>query len=140
MSVIFVCGATEYDDPFAWQDEVAELDICENHVFFNPYEVSPDIDDPYGNPEQIMEPNLSFVEDSADGLLVSWQDNAFLAAAVMYMQKAYEKGIPIVIWYQGSRDTMQIPLSYMATSFHSDRETALRVLLAKLGDTDALTS
>lgn len=138
MSKIFVCGATKYDEPFAWQDSIQ--DDFPEHDFINPYEIGDDVDDPYDNPDEVMEPNISFVKNHADGLLVSWQDDAFLVGATVYMAYAFERGIPIVIWYQGNREKMQIPLSYMCTSFHNDRDTAIKVLLAKLGDKDVLTA
>lgn len=137
MSTILVCGATDYDDPFAWQDELSDSDDFEGHHFLNPYEIGDDVSNPYENPEKIMEPVVDVI-GAIDGLLVSWQDDAFLVGATVYMYEAFRQDIPIVLWYQGSRDKMQIPLSWMMDSYHNDRETAIRVLLAQTGDRDVL--
>jgi len=134
--VIMVCGATTYEDPFSWQDDVASE--YPDYEFVNPYEIGGDVADPYDNPEQIMEPVVAKIEQDVDGLLVSWQDDAFLAGAVVYMREAHRKGIPIVLWYQGDRDKMQIPLSWMMRSYHEDRATAIKVLLSLLGDNEVL--
>jgi len=132
-----VCGATTYDDPFSWQDEISEE--YPDYDWVNPYQIGDDVDDPYENPAEIMEPVVSKITEDVDALLVSWQDDAFLVGATVYMREAHRKGIPIVIWYQGSREKMQIPISWMMDSYHADRSTAIRVLLAKLGDTNVLT-
>ncbi|AGM11382.1 hypothetical protein M199_gp052 [Halogranum tailed virus 1] len=133
--MIMVCGATTYDDPFGWQEDVS--DEYPDYDFINPYQIGDDVDDPYDNPDEIMEPVVDKMKD-VDGLLVSWQDDAFLVGAVVYMYEAFKRDIPIVIWYQGKRDKMQIPLSWMMHSYHSDRDTAIRVLLARLGDKSVL--
>lgn len=140
MSKIFICGAvSDFDDPFAWQEEVAEIEEFQDHVFMNPYELSDDVEDPYDNPADVMEPAVAAVK-RCDGLLVRWEDDAFLAGAVVYMKVAFDNDIPVVIWYDGYRDKMQIPISWMMRSFHSDRDTAIRVLLALTGDTEVLTN
>lgn len=123
------------DDPFAWQDELIEK---HDHEFTNAYECNDFDGDPYDHPEEVMEPALREVRE-ADGLLVRWDDDAFLVGAVVYMKEAFDNDIPIVVWYDGYRDDMQIPLSYMMDSCHEDRQTAVKVLLALMGDSDAIT-
>jgi hypothetical protein len=139
MSKILICGAIDnFDNPFSWQGDLEEDKPFSRHEFVNPYEIGDDVEEPYENPEKIMEPVVEQVNNSVDGVLVSWEDDAFLVGAVVYMREAHRRGIPVVLWYQGSRDTMQIPISWMMRSYHQDRDTAIRVLLSLTGDTDAL--
>lgn len=139
MSKILICGAIDnFDNPFSWQGDLEEDEPFSRHEFVNPYDIGDDVEDPYANPEKIMEPVVEQVTDAVDGVLVSWEDDAFLVGAVVYMREAHRRGIPVVLWYQGSRDKMQIPISWMTRSYHQDRDTAIRVLLSLTGDTDAL--
>lgn len=139
MSKILICGAIDnFDNPFSWQGDLKDDEPFSRHEFVNPYEIGEDVENPYENPGKIMEPVVDQVNNSVDGVLVSWEDDALLLGAVVYMREAHRRDIPVVIWYQGDRDTLQIPLSWMMNSYHRDRDTAIRVLLGLLGDNDAL--
>lgn len=138
MVQVFICGAvSDFDDPFAWQDELLDGNKY-GHDYINAYDCHDFDGDPYEHPERVIEPALDAVRDS-DGLLVRWDDDAFLVGAVMYMKEAFDAGLPIVCWYDGYRDDHQIPVQYMIESSHEDRETAIKVLLSMAGDSNALT-
>jgi hypothetical protein len=140
MAKILICGAVDnFDTHFSWQGDLEEDEPFSRHEFINPYEIGEDVENPYENPAEIMEPIVAQVNDSVDGVLVSWEDDALLLGAVVYMREAHRRGIPVVMWYQDDRDSLQIPLSWMANSYHRDRDTAIRVLLTLTGDEDALT-
>lgn len=133
MARVLLCGAvSDYDNPFDWQEEVGgEYD---DHDFVNPYQIGDDYDDAYDHADEIMNGVVDELSD-VDGVLVRWEDDAFLVGAVVYMREMHRRGKPVVIWYDGVRDTMQIPLQWMMDSQHSDRDTAIRVLLGLCGDT-----
>jgi len=139
MSKILICGAIDnFDEPFSWQGDLESDEPFARHDFINPYEIGANVENPYQNPDKIMEPVIEEIQSSIDGIVVSWDDDAKLVGATVYMRDAHRLGIPITVWYQGDRDTMQIPVSWMCNSYHTDRDTALRVLLSLTGDTSAL--
>ena len=139
MSNILICGAIEgFNDPFPWQEDLEEHELLGVHHYTNPYHISEDVDNPYRNPDAVIQPVIDLIQDEIDGVLVHWRDNASLVGAVLYMREAHRAGKPITIWYDGKRKNMQIPLSWMMNSYHSDMETAARVLLALLGHKDVL--
>jgi hypothetical protein len=85
-----------------------------------------------------MKPTITALHNEVDGVIVSWEDDAALIGATVYMRDAYRLDIPITVWYQGNRDSLPIPVSWMIDSYHEDRDTSIRVLLGLLGHTDAL--
>lgn len=135
MVKIFVAGAvSDYDDPFAWQKNV----VSDDHTVTNAYQ-SHDFDgNVYKYPGKVMEPALSEVRE-ADVLLVRWEDDVFLPGAVTYMKEADDNDIPIVVWYEGTRDNLQIPVEWMAKTIRSDKTTAVRVAIALAGDESAIS-
>ena len=138
---IYLTGAvSDWDDPFAWQDELAESDFAEEHTFVNPYTLNDfDLGDEeiYDRPSEVVKPALEAVRE-ADGMLVHWDDDAFLVGSVIEMWTAYENDVPVVIWYDGYRDNLSPWLLYMTRGNWEDKEAALRILLAFCGDRDAL--
>jgi len=139
VSKILICGAVDsFDDPFSWQGDLEVDEPFSRHDFVNPYELGGDVESPYENPDLVMEPVVEELASNIDGVLVSWEDDANLVGATVYMRDAYCLGIPITVWYQGCRDVMQIPVSWMCDSYHTDRDTSIRVLLSLIGDDDAL--
>lgn len=131
MVQIYLTGAvSSYDDPFEWHDNLAESDDY-GHDFVNPYTLNSfDLGDEeiYERPHEIVEPALEAVEES-DGLLVRWDDDAFLVGTSMEIKHAYEHGIPVVIWYDGYRDNLSPWLLEMSRGNFEDKEKALQVLL-----------
>lgn len=138
---IYLTGAvSDWDDPFAWHDELAEDDEFDEHEFINPYTLNDfDLgdDEIYERPNEVVEPALQAVRDS-DGMLVRWDDDAFLVGTAMEMKEAYEHDIPIVVWYDGYRDNLSPWILYTTKGTWEEKDTALRVLLALCGDTEAI--
>lgn len=134
---IYLTGAvSNWDDPFAWHDELAESDEWDDHKFVNPYTLNDfDLGDEavYERPDEVVEPALEAVRDS-DGMLVHWDDDAFLVGTAIEMWTAYQAGIPIVVWYDGHRDNLSPWLLYMIRGNWEDKEKCMRVLLAFMGD------
>lgn len=137
---IYLTGAvSDFDDPFAWHDELMESEEWE-HDFINPYSLNDfelGDDEVYERPDEVVEPALDAVRES-DGMLVHWDDDAFLVGTSVEMWAAYEADIPIVIWYDGYRDNLSPWLQYMSRANWEDKEKCLRVLLAFCGDRSAL--
>lgn len=139
MAQIYLTGAvSDWDDPFAWHDELMEE--WPDHEFINPYELNNfELGDEeiYERPDEVTEPALSAVE-AADGMLVRWDDDAFLVGTVMEMKHAYEHDVPIVIWYNGWRDNLSPWLLDTSRSNHEELEKSLKVLLTFVeGGTDS---
>jgi len=138
---IYLTGAvSDFDDPFQWHDELQDSEEWGDHQFVNPYTLNNfELGDKkvYQYPDEIVEPALDEVADS-DGLLVHWDDDAFLVGTSIEMWTAYQKDVPIVIWYDGYRDNLSPWLLYMSRGNWSEKEKCLRVLLTFAGDKDAL--
>ncbi len=141
MAKIYLSGAvSNFDDPFEWHDELAESGEWDDHEFVNPYTLNDfELGDEavYEHPEEVVEPALEAVRES-DGLLVHWDDDAFLVGTAIEMWTAYQEGIPIVVWYDGYRDDLSPWILYMIRGDWEHKETCLRVLLGFIGETDAL--
>lgn len=141
MAQIYLTGAvSDWDEPFKWHDELQSSFKFRKHDFINPYEINNfDLGDEqiYDEPEKVVEPALDAVRES-DGLLVRWDDDAFLVGTAMEMKEAYDNDIPIVIWYDGWRDNLSPWLLHTSKANFEDREKALRVLITFTGDTSAL--
>jgi hypothetical protein len=131
MVQIYLTGAvSSFDDPFVWHDELAESDEY-GHDFVNPYTLNDfELGDQgiYKRPEMVVNPALEAVEQS-DGLLVHWDDDAFLVGSSMEIKHAYEHDVPVVIWYDGYRDNLSPWLLEMSRGDFEDKEKALQVLL-----------
>lgn len=138
---IYLTGAvSNWDDPFAWHDELEGSDEWDDHEFVNPYTLNDfeiGDDEVYERPNEVVEPALSAVKDS-DGLLVHWDDDAFLVGTAIEMWVAHQNDVPIVVWHDGYKDNLSPWLLYIIRGSWEDKETCLRVLLAFAGDTDAL--
>jgi len=132
MAKIYLTGAlSEWDEPFKWHDELDSADRWSSHEFVNPYTLNPfelGDEEVYESPEKVVEPALKEVED-CDGLLVRWDDSAFLTGTVMEVMEAYRNGVPAVIWYNGYKDNVSPWLQYHARASFGDKEKALQVLL-----------
>ena len=132
MARIYLTGAlSECKNPFEWQDSLQESDKWDGHDFLNPYnlnEFSLGSEEVYKNPEGIVEPALEEVAD-CDGLLVKWNDDAFLVGTVMELMEAYRHDVPAVIWYDGYKDNLSPWLSYHTRGSFEEKEKALQVLL-----------
>lgn len=135
MATIYLTGAvSDFDDPFQWHDELADSDEWD-HEFINPYTLNPyefGDDAVYENPEKIVEPALDAVAD-ADGMLVRWDDDAFLVGSVMEIKHAHEHDVPVVIWYDGYRDNLSPWLLHTSKGSFESKEKALKVLLGFSG-------
>jgi hypothetical protein len=132
MATIYLTGAvSNWSDPFAWHDELAESDKWSDHSFVNPYTLNPfELGDEeiYDRPDEAVEPALEAVRDS-DGMLVYWDDDAFLVGTSMEMKEAFDNDVPIVIWYDGWKDNLSPWLLYHSKGQFETKEKALRVLL-----------
>jgi len=141
MSKIYLTGAvSDFDDPFAWHDELAESDDYSEHTFVNPYTLNDfelGDDEVYERPHEVVEPALNAVQNS-DGVLVHWDDDAFLVGTAIEMWTAYQNDVPIVIWYDGYRDNLSPWLLYMSRGNWPEKDKCLRVLLTFAGDDNAL--
>lgn len=131
MAKIYLTGAiSSFDDPFEWHDELAESDEY-GHEFVNPYTLNDfglGDEEIYERPSEIVEPALNAVADS-DGLLVRWDDDAFLIGTSMEVKHAYEHDIPVIIWYDGYRDNLSPWLLEMSRGIFEEKEKSLQVLL-----------
>jgi hypothetical protein len=131
MVQIYLTGAvSSFDDPFVWHDELAESDEY-GHDFVNPYTLNDfELGDEaiYKRPEMVVNPALEAVEAS-DGMLVHWDDDAFLVGSSMEIKHAYEHDVPVVIWYDGYRDNLSPWLLEMSRGNFEHKEKALQVLL-----------
>lgn len=138
---IYLTGAvSDFDDPFKWHDELKDSEEWSDHEFVNPYTLNEfELGDEkvYQYPEKVVEPALSEVAES-DGVLVHWDDDAFLVGSVIELWTAYQNDIPIVIWYDGYRDNLSPWLLYMSRGDWPEKEKCLRVLLTFAGDEDAI--
>lgn len=137
MSEIYLTGAvTDFDDPFAWHDELAASDEYDSHDFVNPYTLNSfELGDAeiYERPEEVVEPALDKVEE-CDGMLVRWDDDAFLVGTSMEIKHAFEHSVPVVIWYDGYRDDLSPWLLHMSKGDFESKEKALNVLLGFVDD------
>ena len=139
MAKIYLTGAvSDWDDPFAWHDEL--MDEWPDHEFINPYTLNDfELGDEeiYERPEEVVEPALQAVEES-DGLLIRWDDDAFLVGSAMEMKHAHDHDIPIVIWYDGYRDNLSPWLLHTSRSNHETLDTCMKVMLSYIeGNTDS---
>lgn len=144
MATIYLTGAlSDYDDPFEWMDELQASQFADDNEFVNPYMLN-DLefgdDEVYRNPQKVVEPAVSCVRDEADALLLRWEDDVFLPGSTIEAWEAHENGVPVVIWYEGYRDDLQVWLNYVKSFRTEDRETAVRVALSKAGDDSAIGS
>lgn len=141
MADIYLTGAvTDFDNPFEWHDELAEDERWNDHNFINPYtlnEFELGDDAVYEYPEKVVEPALDAVEAS-DGLLVRWDDDAFLVGTAMEMLWAWYNDVPVVLWYDGWRDNLSPWLLHTTKGHFEDKEKALRVLLTFAGVKDVI--
>ena len=132
MAKIYLTGAlSDRQDPFAWQNELQESDEWDEHEFVNPYHLNEfelGSEEVYKSPEKIVEPALEEVAD-CDGLLVRWDENAFLVGTAMEIMESYRHDVPAVIWYGGYKDNLSPWLSYHTRGSFEDKEKALQVLL-----------
>jgi len=127
MKTIYLSGAiSSWEDPFEWHDQLMESDDWDGVNFINPYEINDfelGDDEIYDRPNEVVEPALSAVEDS-DGLLVRWDDDAFLVGTSMEMKHAFNHNVPVVIWYDGYKDNLSPWLLYHSRGillFHNSR-------------------
>lgn len=137
MGTIYLTGAvSDWDDPFRWHDELGE--DWPDHEFVNPYTLNDfelGDEEVYERPHEVVRPALQAVED-ADGLLVRWDDDAFLVGTAMEIKHAYEHDVPVVIWYDGWRDDLSPWLLEMSRGNVDGRDKALKVLLSFTDGTD----
>jgi len=137
MAQIYLTGAvSDWDDPFQWHDELQ--DEWSKQEFVNPYTLNDfelGDEEVYERPHEVVEPALDAVEN-ADGMLVRWDDDAFLVGTSMEMKHAFEHDVPIVIWYDGWRDNLSPWLLHTSRGNFESREKALKVLLSFVESTD----
>jgi hypothetical protein len=138
MAEIYVTGAvSDWDDPFQWHDELEE--DWNDQEFVNPYTLNDfelGDEEVYERPNEVVEPALDAVE-SVDGLLVRWDDDAFLVGTAMEMKHAFEHDVPVVIWYDGWRENLSPWLLYHSRGNFESRNKALKVLLSIVESTDS---
>jgi hypothetical protein len=142
MKTIYLTGAvSSWEDPFEWHDQLIGSDDWNNVNFINPYEINEfELGDDaiYEEPEKVVEPALDSVQES-DGLLVYWDDDAFLVGTAMEMKEAFDNDIPIVIWYDGWKDNLSPWLLHTTKGQFEQKEKALKVLLTFAGNKFAIT-
>lgn len=139
---VYLTGAvTDWDDPFAWHDSLAESDEWGEHDFINPYTLNEfELGDEgvYEHPDKVVNPALEEVAQ-ADGMLVHWDDDAFLVGTAMEMKHAFDNDVPIVVWYEGWKDNLSPWILHTTKGQFEDKEKALKVLLTFSGSTFAIT-
>lgn len=137
MAQIYLTGAvTDWNDPFEWHKSIRE--DWPDHEFINPYNLNDfelGDDEIYERPHEVVEPALEAVE-SADGLLVRWDDDAFLVGTSMEILWAWYHGVPVVIWYDGWRDNLSPWLLHTSRGNFEERDKTLKVLLSLVESTD----
>lgn len=142
MVQIYLTGAvSDWDDPFAWHDSIAESEQWSDHDFVNPYTLNEfELGDEaiYDSPERVVEPALEAVRES-DGMLVYWDDDAFLVGTAMEMKEAFDHDVPIVIWYDGWKDNLSPWILHTSKGQFEEKEKALKILLTFAGDKSAIT-
>ncbi len=142
MAQIYLTGAiSDFDDPFQWHDSLVESDKWSDHDFVNPYtlnEFELGDDRIYDSPEKVAEPALEAVRGS-DGMLVYWDDDAFLVGTAMEIKEAFDADVPIVLWYDGWKDNLSPWLLHTSKAQFEEKEKALKVLLTFAGETGAIT-
>lgn len=141
MVTIYLTGAvSDWDKPFKWHDELIEA--WPDHEFVNPYTLNDfELGDEeiYERPQEVVEPALDAVEE-VDGMIVRWDDDAFLVGSAMELKHAYEHDIPVVIWYDGYRDNLSPWLLQTSRSNHETIEKCMKVMLCYAGSgTDEFT-
>lgn len=138
MATIYLTGAvSDWDDPFQWHDDLQ--DEWPDQEFVNPYTLNDfelGDEEVYERPNEVVEPALDAVE-YADGMLVRWDDDAFLVGTAMEMKHAFEHDVPVVIWYDGWRDNLSPWLLYHSRGNFDGRDKALKVLLSFVESTDS---
>jgi hypothetical protein len=138
MAKIYLTGAvSDWDDPFAWHDEL--VDEWPNHEFVNPYTLNDfELGDEeiYERPHEVVEPALEAVED-CDGMLVRWDDDAFLVGSSMEMKHAFEHDLPIVVWYDGYRDNLSPWILHTTRGNFEDLDKSMKVMLSFVEGTDS---
>ena len=138
---IYLTGAvSDWDEPFAWHDELMDSNDWEDTEFVNPYTVNDfelGDDQIYEEPEKVVEPALDALVQS-DGVLVRWDDDAFLVGTSIEMRVAKEHDIPVVVWYDGWRDDLSPWIQYHTKGSFENKEKALKVLLTFTGTTFAI--
>lgn len=136
---IYLTGAvSDWDKPFRWHDELVEE--YPEYDFVNPYTLNDfelGDDEVYERPHEVVEPALDAVKES-DGLLVRWDDDAFLVGTAMEMLWASHYDVPVVLWYDGWRDNLSPWLLHFSKGSFEERDKALKVLLAFAGKTEAI--
>lgn len=141
MSTIYLTGAvSDWDEPFQWHDDVAEA--WSDYEFINPYELNDfEVGDEevYDRPHEVVEPALDAVENS-DGMLVRWDDDAFLVGTAMEIKHAYDHEVPVVIWYNGWRENLSPWLLNASLGVFEDRDKSFKVLASSIESTDAFNS
>lgn len=141
MSKIYLTGAiNDWENPFKWHDELMDSEKYSEHEFVNPYTLNNfelGDDEIYDRPMEVIDPALEEIE-TCDGVFVRWEDDAFLVGSAMEIKHAWEHDIPIVIWYEGYRDNLQLWLEGIAVSHFEDRDKALKSLLLLTGEENIL--
>lgn len=137
MADIYLTGAvSDWDDPFQWHDELVEE--WPEHDFINPYTLNDfelGSDEVYERPNEVVEPALDAVEE-ADGMIVRWDDDAFLVGSAMEMLWGWMHDVPIVIWYDGWRDNLSPWLLHTSRGNFEDLEKCVKVILSLAESTD----
>ena len=138
MTTIYLTGAisTESDNPFAWHEDIMDDERYAEQTFINPYDLNDfDLGDDgiYELPSEVVEPSLAAIED-IDGMLVRWNDDAFLIGTTMEILYARMQDVPVVIWYDGWKDNLSPWLLYTTRARFADRDRALEVLITFAGD------
>jgi len=128
---IYVTGAVDdYDDPHGPLIE----DLSEKYPavdWINPYDLNEfDMGDDgvYEEPEKIVEPAIGSL-DTIDGMIVQWDDDAFLVGTVIEIWEAYKRNVPVAIVYDGWRDHLSPWLLYAHLGTYESTDTAVKVLL-----------
>ena len=140
MAQIYLTGAlSEAQDPFEWMDSIEEE--YPEHTFVNPYLLN-DFDigsgEVYENPSAVIDPAEEAIEES-DALLCRWDDGVFLAGSAMEVKHASDNGIPVVIWYEGSKENPALWITGKSRAHFTDRDKALKVLLGYVEGSSAFT-
>lgn len=135
MAKIYLTGAvSDWDEPFRWHDELVEE--YPDHEFVNPYTLNDfelGDDEVYERPHEVVQPAEQAVEE-CDGMLVRWDDEAFLVGSAMEIKHADDHDVPVSIWYDGWRDNLSPWLLDKSRGNFDTRDKAFKVLLAFVGE------
>lgn len=137
---IFCCGAvTDHKNPLGWHEKVRSQ--ARNHTVINPYELTEEYHIVHDVSQAFTEELLPAVDD-ADLIIAHWKEGQSLPSLGIYLERARQQDIPIVVWYSGEQQQQDIAPSIRFISdkrIYMDMEKTVSVGLGLIGDSSQFT-